>query len=198
VRGEPIVTVRLRPRQRVRIGCLWRDRSLGSWCQPGFQRSGVAIRGVSRPFVNKALTHKPLDSWVFHRILAWIVNTEGASGVSAFGGGWGRRIWRVGCEFRAGFAGSLWRRTAARIPKGAGQNGSMFRLRLEVGIWRLPGQWHPAKVSTRGDTLAAGWRANQIAAAHRRPSGWWGLCPKSVGFGPGGLCQDGAGPGVQD
>jgi hypothetical protein len=48
--------------------------------------------------------------------------------VSAFGGGWGRRIWRVGCWFWAGLAGPVWRRAAARIPKGAGQNGCVWWL----------------------------------------------------------------------
>jgi hypothetical protein len=85
------------------------------------------------------LTRLTTTLLAFSEAFALAVSTAGASGVSAFGGGWGRRIWRVGCEFRAGLAGSLWRRTAARIPKGAGQNGSVFRLRLGVGIGRLPG-----------------------------------------------------------
>ena len=63
-----------------------------------------------------------------------------------------------------------------------------------LGDWNrtMAAEWHSAKVSVRGGTLAAGWGANQIAARCRRPSRWWERCPKMVGFGPGGLCQNGA------
>jgi hypothetical protein len=67
------------------------------------------------------------------------------------------------------------------------------------GSWNLTTarQNGTGRKSRFGGTLAVGWGANQVAARCLRPSRWWGLCPKLVGFGPGSLCQNGAGSGVQ-
>ena len=103
----------------------------------------------------------------------------------------------MGCRFWAGLAGSVWRRATARIPKGAGQNGSMFRLCLGVGIGWLPGQWRPAKVSARGATLAAGWGQTKL---RRGTEGlrFGGSLSEVSRIRAGGLCQDGAGLEVRD